>query len=122
MIPWVNATTHTEHANSGLREAFRRRLVSGAPCVFTNGTEGVSYAADVLAVDRSRIIKVPYAVSAESWAAAVHAAQPQSTELRRQLGLDRLVLIYVGQMIPRKGLWPLIHSFSSLSPVEGRGL
>jgi glycosyltransferase involved in cell wall biosynthesis len=122
VIPWVNATPHSERANSWLRETFRRRLVADSARVFTNGTEGVRYVADFLGVERARIVEVPYAVSAEEWATATDAARDKALELRRRLGLSRLLLIYVGQMIPRKGLGSLVESFRYLPSAEAEGL
>jgi glycosyltransferase involved in cell wall biosynthesis len=121
VVPWVNASRSTETSNSPVREHVRRRLLASAPAVFTNGTEARGYLEGSLGVAPARIVEVPYAVPADAWVAALGSVRADSERLRSAIAPegDTLVLLYVGQVIPRKGLAELLAGLDLLPP-EGK--
>jgi glycosyltransferase involved in cell wall biosynthesis len=118
VIAWVCASSYTERNNSSIREFVRTQLLKYVSCVCTNATEGENYLHRQLYVPSSKIFRTPYAVNVEEYAHNVQQANLIAPPLREQLHLNAFVFLYVGQMIPRKGLWQLANSFVRLSDDE----
>jgi glycosyltransferase involved in cell wall biosynthesis len=104
MIPWVCASSHTERNNSFLREYFRKRILAKAPCVCTNHTEATEYLRKGLGVATNKIFQTPYTIDVAGFNTKILSVRGRATELKGQLGLRTKVYLYVGQIIPRKGL------------------
>lgn len=115
VVPWVCASKHTERNNSRARELIRRLLVRNAPSVCTNLTEAKEYLTDVLAVAESKLFPTPYAVDVKKIREGVSASRNEGKRLREELSLKKRVFLYVGQMIPRKGLMPFFRAITCYS-------
>lgn len=115
VIPWICASKHTERNNSRLREVMRRFFVRTAPVVCTNLTEAREYLRDVLGVAEEDIYATPYVVDVRKFATRVAAAKTDAERLKAELSLDGRVLLYVGQMIERKGLRQFFQAVCAFS-------
>ncbi len=122
VIPWVCVTPHTERNNSALRETLRRRLVRKAPAICTNHTEARSYLTTQLGFASEKILSTPYAVDVKAYHARVMEDAKAREQNREKLHLKGTVLLYVGQMIPRKGLAQLISGLLLLTEEVRRGI
>jgi glycosyltransferase involved in cell wall biosynthesis len=90
---------------------FRRLLVKGADAVLTNNVDGRRYLREVLHVPDRRIISEPYLVSDVSApGATIH---PRA---REHTGSRPVRFLYVGQLIPRKGLQQALAGCARLLP------
>jgi glycosyltransferase involved in cell wall biosynthesis len=96
------------------RTLFRRLLVKHANAILTNNVEGRQYLTEVLRVPDHLIVSEPYLVSDLS-SDAVRA--DQGIPRTREHNGDRPIrFIYVGQLIPRKGLNYALNACARLLP------
>jgi glycosyltransferase involved in cell wall biosynthesis len=116
VIPWVCVSSHTERNNSSLRESFRRRMLHGFPVVCTNMGEAGEYLVNKLGVSPGKIFHTPYTIDVEKYGTLVAACRNGSREMRNKLGLEGIVFLYVGHMIPRKGIRELALGIGELTP------
>jgi N-acetylglucosaminyldiphosphoundecaprenol N-acetyl-beta-D-mannosaminyltransferase len=102
LVLWLTLSDHTEQGRGRLRQALRRWLLRRADTVVVNGGSGRRYI-ERFGFDGRRIFHVPY------------TALPDIFE---QLPLTRPAesahrLLYVGQLIERKGLVPFVQALAS---------
>jgi glycosyltransferase involved in cell wall biosynthesis len=101
LIVWTGLSEHTEKGLSSLRILQRKALLGLADAVLVNGRSGEKYLRS-LGVSPRRIFPLPYCAKIAS-----HLSLP----LKRDARVARR-LIYVGQLITRKGLAPFLTTLS----------
>lgn len=95
----------------GWRRSLRRFVTKRADLVLTNNTAGAEYLENSLAVPQSKIIQRPYVVSS----GVSKLPTDESTNLRREFNCeDRVVFLYVGQLVERKGISQLLDAVVQL--------
>lgn len=107
VIPWVCVSPHTERHNTALKKAVRRLLLRHASAVWTNKTEAQRYLTDILHVPEKKIFSTPYTVDVDRYVEVVQQKTEEAKAIRSNLKLREVALLYVGQMIERKGLLEL---------------
>ena len=101
LVIHADLSEHTERAFGGLRYRLRYWMLKTADAVLVNGESGARYV-QKLGVPAERIFRVPYASNTSGSMPADAVAR--EGEVRR--------LLYVGQLIERKGLIPFLDSLS----------
>jgi glycosyltransferase involved in cell wall biosynthesis len=122
VIPWMAVSPHTERNNSKFRERYRAAILRRSRCVCTNLTEGKRYLVERVGLREDRLFCVPYAVNAQRYREAADTQRPQREATRQELGLDGFTLLYVGQMIPRKGIQEMANALATLDVAESARL
>jgi glycosyltransferase involved in cell wall biosynthesis len=102
LIIWATLSEHTEQGRGRVRESLRRWLLHEADAVLVNGESGARYIRR-FEVASERIFRAPYPTDVASFAAAHSAKSPDK-------GVQRL--LYVGQLIERKGLRPFLETLT----------
>jgi glycosyltransferase involved in cell wall biosynthesis len=102
LVVWVTVSEHTEHARGLVRTALRRWILPQADAVVVNGESGARYIRRY-GVPEAKLWKIPQAHG---------IANLQSLDLRRT-PVDAHRLLYVGQLIERKGLLPFVSVLAS---------
>ena len=97
-----------------VRVLFRRLLLKGVNAVLTNNLEGRQYLTEVLNVPDHLIISEPFLVSDVSGAARTSSAQ--ASRERQHTGSRPVRFLYVGQLIPRKGIQCALAACARLLP------
>lgn len=120
VVPWLALSTHTERHNSRARTWFRRLLLRGVPAVCTNGEDACQYVSEVLHVPPSRVYRSPYAIDVEAFRRRLAEHSGDGDAVRREVGPDKFVMLFVGQMIPRKGISELVAGLECLDNDERR--
>jgi hypothetical protein len=115
VIPWMAVSSHTERRNGRFRETYRKHLLSVSPCVCTNGTDAKEYLIGRLGLRPDKAISTPYCVDVIKSRARVKSAKLSGAALRRSLNLRANVLLYVGQVIPRKGVELFLENVCTIS-------
>lgn len=118
VIPWVCLSPHSERHKSRLRVGFRRLLIGNAKHVCTNMSEAEQYLTSRLGVNPEAIFYTPYTIDVVKRSRQVAGFLRFSGTLRAELGLEGTVFLYVGSMIPRKGLQELAHGLRHLAPFQ----
>ena len=121
VIPWLCASIHTERNNGFLREGLRKWILARVPCVCTNLSEGTEYLVKGLGVSKTKIFQTPNVIDVTEFNEKILSLKEQTRDLREQLGLKGTVFLYVGQMIPRKGLSELARGIAAVDKDLLRG-
>jgi len=115
LILWSEGTPHSEGWQSALRRAIRRGLVKRARGFWSNGVESTqlleSYGASVQSTCEGMI-----GVSTFSLAEQVQAQLAHRPQIRTELNLRGTVLLFSGQLIPRKGVKEFLAALLPLAP------
>lgn len=114
VVPWVCVSSHTEQNNHFLREYFRKLLLKRQPCVCTNLTEAIRYLTEKHHLAEEKIFCTPYVVDVDKYHATVQKYQSRGHKLRVEMKLSSTVFLYVGKMIPQKGLNEFITSLQKV--------
>jgi glycosyltransferase involved in cell wall biosynthesis len=114
LIVGCESTMYSDAAIGPLRLAVRRRLVRVAERLWSNGTATtellVSYGAE-----RERIDEGMTGVDTRFLFDHVQRHLAQRDQLRREIGVEGTVFLFVGQLIPRKGAALLADALVNLS-------
>lgn len=101
--------------DSRLKIFFRRLITKNADALVSNSHAGRKYLTEVLGADHSKVFRRPYQVPCASalLAGNTDAAKPLALQLQRP------VFLFIGQLIPRKGLDFLLDACALLNQ-QGR--
>ncbi|MCG8649710.1 MAG: glycosyltransferase family 4 protein [Pirellulales bacterium] len=97
-VLWACVSEHSEQGRGRLRHWLRRWLVKRADGVIVNGASGRRYIQN-LGCDQERIHEVPYSSPAATFDQCKLERSPEQSYR----------LLYVGQLIQRKGVEPFLH-------------
>lgn len=114
VVPWICVSEHTERKNSWFRNEIRKLLVRNVPSVCTNMTEAEKYLTNTLRISKAKIFRTPYAISTIPYYKKVQESKKSKSKLRESLRLHGRIVIYVGQMIKRKGIYQLSAALKEL--------
>lgn len=101
LVIWVPLSEHTESGRDWLRRFVRRRILPHADAVVVNGASGARYMR-AYGVPAGKIFVVPQTTSVSQFSAV---------SLERNVDEGRR-LIYVGQLVERKGLTQFLSALS----------
>jgi glycosyltransferase involved in cell wall biosynthesis len=103
------SSPNVDYRNSPIRLFLRRKMVQVADALITNNQAGKSYLTDVLKAKPATVFAKPYEVPTSKAMSVVL----KETQLNQQ-ELQRPIFLFVGQLIPRKGLHLLLEACSIL--------
>jgi glycosyltransferase involved in cell wall biosynthesis len=107
-------TAYTERNAQWFRRFYRRRVLRYVDSMCCNGRLSGEYTCQ-LGMPADRITYGHMAADTDGLSAAVQRVDCQRIQdLRRRLGVRDICLLYVGQLIPRKGLQPLLDAWSRM--------
>ncbi len=109
VIAWEGSSPVVDACDSNLRLILRRIMVRFTDAFITNNYRGKAYLTDILRAKESRVFAKPYEVP-DSQALS---GQQEDAEVSA-LGLRRPVFLFVGQLIPRKGIHLLLEACTIL--------
>jgi glycosyltransferase involved in cell wall biosynthesis len=94
---WVESTLN-DLARTTWRESLKRLMLRRAAGVIVPGQNAAAYC-EWLGVPRTRIFTAPNAVNTTYFKQQAKTLLPQRDELRRELGLDGVVIVFIGRMV-----------------------
>lgn len=93
-----------------------RRMIGGFDGYLAASSACIEYMVS-LGADRSRVVLFPQVADNAFFMNEADRLRPQRAELKAQLGLPPgPVILFVGQLIPRKGVLDLLDAFRQLAP------
>lgn len=101
LVLWATLSDHTEQGRGWLRACLRCWLLARAGAVVVNGESGARYI-ERFGFDRRRVCRVPY-VALPGLFERLPSTRPAGAAHR---------MLYVGQLIERKGLTPFVAALS----------
>jgi glycosyltransferase involved in cell wall biosynthesis len=110
---WVELTQDRVVRRRRWKEALKRHIFSHVDGVLTTGPDGRSFALRYGAT-QDRIVHVPHVIDFERYAAESAAAREERDEFRKRARLRGVTFLYVGRLLPDKGLTYLVEAFSAL--------
>lgn len=114
VIPWLGLSMYTERGNSNLRNYIRRIILKLVPCVCTNMADAIKYVHETLNVPLERIFSTPYTIDVVNYSSKVQNESITNNILQNH----KIVFLYVGQMVERKGILNLVNSLTLLNDIE----
>jgi glycosyltransferase involved in cell wall biosynthesis len=113
IIAYEGSSPGVDYRNSAIRLLVRRLMVWMADAYITNSQAGGDYLIEVLNAKEERVFVTPYEIPDER-------TLPNDAEEGKQVGLmlQRPVFIFVGQVVPRKGL-PLLLKACAVLQTRG---
>lgn len=108
VVAYEGSSPGVDYRHSPLRLLMRRLLVWLADAYITNSQGGKDYLIDILSAKPSRVFLQPYEIPDEK-------TLPGSGEIGNYLSsLQRPIFLFVGHLIPRKGLPLLLQACAAL--------
>ena len=98
LIVWAPVSERTEQGRGKLRLILRKLILRKADAILVNGSSGFRYIRQ-LGTESRKIFTVPYTTDIELFG-SIHPSRPRGAVTR---------LLYVGQLIERKGLLPFVN-------------
>lgn len=99
MILWATVSEYSEQGRGSLRDRLRQFLVPQADALLVNGQSGARYVRQ-FGVTRDRIFFAPYTTNIDPFLAVGLSRAPE----------DANRLLYVGQLVERKGIEPFLSA------------
>lgn len=97
LIFWATLSQHTEKSRGILRSLFRRWILPQADAIIVNGSSGERYIRQ-MGISKDKVFRVPY----------THGLNIEIEKLPDLSRFNKGHILYVGQLIERKGLQPFI--------------
>ncbi|MEM7593774.1 MAG: glycosyltransferase family 4 protein [Cyanobacteria bacterium P01_A01_bin.83] len=104
IMTYEGSSPGVDHLDSSLRLLLRRIMTWSADALMTNSQAGKRYLSDILQAPVDKIFVHPYQVPSAKSLQNVSGNKPQ------QLELTKPVFLFVGHIIPRKGLRYLLEA------------
>lgn len=109
IVAYEGSSPGVDFRHSALRLTLRRLLIRLTDALITNSEAGKAYLTEVLGAKQHQVFKRPYEVP-DSKALQVNSQTLEPTILQ----LQKPVFVYIGQIIPRKGLHYLLQACTKL--------
>lgn len=109
-------TAHTERNAGKLRIMYRKFVSQWIDAIDCNGLLTGEYVRDLLGWDNSRLIYGHMVADVSGMQQSVREiTEEEVRQLRCQFGIDGVMILYVGQLIPRKGVKELLSAWSNIT-------
>ncbi len=108
VIAYEGSSPSVDYRNSAMRISVRRALVRAADACITNSHAGKAYLTEVLKAEEKLVFVQPYEVP------AANSLSGQSTFAELDTSWQQPIFIFVGSIVPRKGLNFLLEACALL--------
>jgi 1,2-diacylglycerol 3-alpha-glucosyltransferase len=112
---WVESTARDIRSHHALIEFGKRRFMRGCDAFIVPGTSSLEYLRTYGEPER-KIFIAPNAVDIELFCRLSETARKDETTQRRALQLPSRFFLYVGRLVPEKGVFDLLRSYGTLAP------
>lgn len=104
ILTYEGSSPGVDYQNSALRLFLRRTMVRGADVCITNSSAGKAYLINILGAEENRVFAMPYEVpDAKALLGSAKDREAKTIELQQP------VFLFVGHLVPRKGLYYLLQ-------------
>lgn len=108
VIAYEGSSPGVDYRNSSLRIALRRAMVRASDACITNSHAGKAYLLEILKAKPERVFAHPYEVPATPQSKTITEIKPDIAHLKQP------IFLFVGGIIPRKGLHLLLQACTLL--------
>lgn len=108
---WVEVTLDSSVRRRPHREWLKRQMFSRVDGILTAGADGVAFARRYRAAE-GRIHLVRHVVDAAFYSVSAKGARRGRNDLRRRLGVEGTLFLYVGRLWEPKGIFELVEAYA----------
>lgn len=112
---WVESTANDSRRRHGLVESLKARYLRRCDGFVVPGKSSFEYVRS-FGVAEGTIFTAPNAVDVEFFSCRAEAARKESASLRSMLGLPSRFFLFVGRLVPEKGVFDLLQAYGTLAP------
>ncbi|AFZ01174.1 glycosyltransferase family 4 protein [Calothrix sp. PCC 6303] len=116
-IAYEGSSPSVDFRNSPHRLYLRKVMANAADALISNSNEGKNYLTQVLKVPETKVFVQPYEVPCAKSLLASHNSSPEISQIQPESKSEshHPVFLFVGQIVPRKGLHLLLAACTSLA-------
>ncbi len=111
---WVESNTHDRRTGTAVVEALKRRFLRGCRGVVVPGKASAIYV-ESLGVPPKAVFTAPNAVDNDRYARGAAQVRTQATSERSKLALPQRYFLFVGRLVPEKGVFDLLDAYGGLA-------
>ena len=113
-IAWVESNARDHRSGDAASEFLKRKFLRSCAAVIVPGKSSFEYVRGY-SVPAEAIFTAPNAVDSELFARGADDARQNAVSRREELGLPSRFFLYVGRLVPEKGVFELLHAYGTLS-------
>jgi glycosyltransferase involved in cell wall biosynthesis len=114
-ILWAESTTRDLRSGHALIEFLKVRFLRGCDAFVVPGKSSIDYLKNY-GVSEEVIFTAPNAVDTRFFAQRAAAIRRDATAHRKALGLPARFFLFVGRLVPEKGIFDLLSAYEALAP------
>jgi glycosyltransferase involved in cell wall biosynthesis len=115
LLLWVESTAHDLRSNHALIESLKRRFMRNCDAFVVPGKSSFEYLRNYNTPEEN-IFTAPNAVDIELFARLSEAVRKDAARHRQALHLPARYFLFVGRLVPEKGVFDLLRSYGTLAP------
>ena len=113
-LAWVESNARDQRSGNHAIEFLKKKFLAACRSVIVPGKSSFEYVMGY-AVPENKIFTAPDAVDSERFAKIAAAVRNHAAPQRRLLGLPSRYFLYVGRLVPEKGVFELLQAYGTLS-------
>jgi glycosyltransferase involved in cell wall biosynthesis len=114
LLLWVESTAQDLRGNHALIESLKTRFMRNCDAFVVPGKSSFEYLRNYDAPEEN-IFTAPNAVDIERFARLSEAVRKDAARHRQVLHLPARFFLFVGRLVPEKGVFDLVHSYGTLA-------
>lgn len=113
-LVWVESNARDRRSGDPAKEFLKRKFLCNSGGVIVPGKSSFEYVRGY-SVPQKNIFIAPNAVDIELFACRAEEARRNQFAVREKLGLPQRYFLYVGRLVPEKGVFDLVEAYGTLS-------
>ena len=114
LLAWVESNARDQRSKNPAAEFLKKRFLRRCAAVIVPGKSSFEYVKGY-SVTGETIFTAPNAVDTDRFWQGAEEARGQAESLCKELGLPARFFLYVGRVVPEKGVFELLHAYGTLS-------
>lgn len=112
-VLWCESNRHDTRSGNAVVESLKRNFTKRCTRFVVPGTASLEYLVSLGAAS-GKILVAPNAVDNDTYYRNAHEIRGRQAEFREQLSLPERFLLFVGRLVPEKGVFDLLEAYSKL--------
>jgi glycosyltransferase involved in cell wall biosynthesis len=112
---WVESTSADRRNRHGLIEFLKHKFMDNCDAFIVAGKSAGDYVKE-LGAEPGAIFTAPDAVHTQFFASAAAAVRRDAASQRQSLGVSSRFFLFVGRLVPEKGVFDLLQAYGTLPP------
>lgn len=113
-LAWVESNAQDRRSGNAAVEFLKTKFLASCSGVVVPGQSSFEYVSNY-SVPRQNIFKAPNAVDIQLFALRAHEVRQEADARRLAMGLPSRFFLFVGRLVPEKGVFELLQAYGTLS-------